>query len=164
VSKALLTQNSLALEAQVEERPLAKKQEELQGIVIWSKSCSCNDTSTDAEHTVVSTGNIKAEHPRKALLKNDDVELRRVGTVSSQDVTIRTLDTLNGPRQLLEDVHRQFFHAYDRPSSEGRNKRRRPGNEQPRLSKPYDVTVSVTIYHVYLHSVLSAAYYSGDAL
>ncbi|KAI9570383.1 hypothetical protein HD554DRAFT_2321490 [Boletus coccyginus] len=105
VSKALLTQNSLVLEAQVEERPLAKKQEELQ----------------DAEHTIASTSNVKAEHPRKALLKNDDVELRRVGT-------------------LLEDVHRQFFHAYDRPSPEGRNKRRRSGNEQPRLSKPYDVT------------------------
>lgn len=81
-SKAMLTQNSLALEAQVEERPLAKKQEELQGTAIWSKSCSGNDTSTDAEHTIVSTDNVKAEHPKKALLKNDDVELRRVGAVS----------------------------------------------------------------------------------
>ena len=82
-SKALLTQNSLALEAQVEERPLAKKQEELQGIAIRSKSCSYNDTPTDAEPAVASTGNVKPEHPRKALLKNDDLELRRVGTVSN---------------------------------------------------------------------------------
>ncbi|KAF8560165.1 hypothetical protein OG21DRAFT_1480001 [Imleria badia] len=104
-SKAMLTQNSLALEAQVEERPLAKKQEELQ----------------DAEPTVVSTGNVKAEHPKKALLKNDDVELRRVGT-------------------LLEDVHRQFFDAYDRRSPEEKNNKRRLGNERPQLSKPCDVT------------------------
>ncbi|KAF8140463.1 hypothetical protein EV363DRAFT_1501642 [Boletus edulis] len=103
-SKALLTQNSLALEAQVEERPLAKKQEELQ----------------DTEHTIASTGDVKAEHPRKALLKNDDVELRRVGV-------------------LLQDVHRQFFDAYDRYSSEEKNKRRKLGNEQ-RLPKVNDVT------------------------
>jgi RNA polymerase II subunit A-like phosphatase len=82
-SKAMLTQNSLALEAQVEERPLAKKQEELQGIPIRSKNCSYNDTSTDTEHIVAPTGNVDPEHPRKALLKNDDVELRRVGTVSN---------------------------------------------------------------------------------
>ena len=144
----MLTQNSLALEAQVEERPLAKKQEELQGIVIRSKSYSYNDTSTDTEHTVASTGNVKPEQPRKALLKNDDMELRRVGTVSNYNDIIRTLDTLNGPRQLLEDVHRQFFDAYNRRSPEERNKRRRSDNEQPQLSKPYDVTVSVPIYHV----------------
>ncbi|KAG9314177.1 hypothetical protein JVU11DRAFT_4963 [Chiua virens] len=101
-SKTLLTQNSLALEAQVEERPLAKKQEELQ----------------DAEPSVASKDSVKTEYPRKALLKNDDVELRRVG-------------------MLLEEVHRQFFDAYDRRSPGERDKRRRPGNEK---FKPHDVT------------------------
>ncbi|KAF9229050.1 hypothetical protein BS17DRAFT_770955 [Gyrodon lividus] len=119
-SKALLTQNSMALEAQVEERPLAKKQEELQGIADGSeKPPFSSDASTDATSTVAPTE--KTDHPRKALLKNDDAELRRVG-------------------KLLEEVHRHFFAAYNHRSPENRNKTRRTSTEKPQLSKPYDVT------------------------
>ncbi|KAF9245912.1 hypothetical protein BU15DRAFT_70971 [Melanogaster broomeanus] len=104
-SKALLTQNSLALEAQVEERPLAKKQEELQD-------------ETDA---VTPTEKLKTDHPRKALLKSDDVELRRV-------------------RELLEEVHRRFFAAYNQGSPEDISKKRRLSAGKPQLSESYDVT------------------------
>ncbi|KIJ21963.1 hypothetical protein PAXINDRAFT_105638 [Paxillus involutus ATCC 200175] len=121
-SKALLTQNSMALEAQVEERPLAKKQEALQGIANGSeKSAFSSNTSTDATNAVTPTEQPSTDHPRKALLKNDDVELRRVG-------------------ELLEEVHRRFFAAYNQRSPEGRNKKRGMGTEKPRSSKSYDVT------------------------
>jgi hypothetical protein len=72
----------MALEAQVEERPLAKKQEALQGIANGSeKSAFSSNTSTDATNAVTPTEQPSTDHPRKALLKNDDVELRRVGEV-----------------------------------------------------------------------------------
>ncbi|KIK94105.1 hypothetical protein PAXRUDRAFT_828314 [Paxillus rubicundulus Ve08.2h10] len=104
-SKALLTQNSMALEAQVEERPLAKKQEALQ----------------DATNAVAPIEQPKTDHPRKALLKNDDAELRRVG-------------------ELLEEVHRRFFAAYNHRLSEDRSKKRGMGTGKPQSSKSYDVT------------------------
>ncbi|KIY50645.1 hypothetical protein FISHEDRAFT_12865, partial [Fistulina hepatica ATCC 64428] len=61
-TKAMLARNTKALEAQVDERPLAKKQEQLQP-----------DKAGEAPDSV------KPEKlPRKALLKNDDNELVRV--------------------------------------------------------------------------------------
>ncbi|KAL0951753.1 hypothetical protein HGRIS_008425 [Hohenbuehelia grisea] len=91
---ALLTQNSLALEAQLEERPLAKKQEEL--------VASEEDTQTPIVPSSSSSEPAKPaevvpkpeRHARKALLKNDDDELERVS-------------------KLLKEVHTRFFDAYD---------------------------------------------------
>jgi RNA polymerase II subunit A-like phosphatase len=82
---AMLTQNNLVLEAQLEERPLAKKQEELQDTSIESGQKSTapegSGSSDDGESTHTDT--IKSDKTvRKALLKNDDVELERVSRVS----------------------------------------------------------------------------------
>ncbi|KAH7930493.1 hypothetical protein BV22DRAFT_1028215 [Leucogyrophana mollusca] len=128
-SKAMLTQNSLALEAQVEERPLAKKQEELQvasdvhldtensGGTEGQSSPSSGTHATSAESSVTEKG------PRKALLKNDDTELQRVS-------------------QLLEEVHRRFFSAYEsRPQEDRHKKRRLSSGTKPRLH--YDVTTII---------------------
>ncbi|KIJ65044.1 hypothetical protein HYDPIDRAFT_27775 [Hydnomerulius pinastri MD-312] len=121
-SKAMLTQNSLALEAQVEERPLAKKQEELQEASNGpEKPQSGNDVLTEVTSPATPEEKTKNEHLRKALLKNDDIELQRVG-------------------ELLRGVHRRFFDSYDHRSPEDKNRKRRlsPGKSQP--PKPYDVT------------------------
>ncbi|TFY63298.1 hypothetical protein EVG20_g6374, partial [Dentipellis fragilis] len=106
----MLVRNSQALEAQVEERPLAKKQEELQ---------EASDEAVDREEKVTETNppqqagaaggaqarsekppaSPKEKHVRKALLKNDDAELQRV-------------------KKLLDEVHRRFFNAYDKRLSD----------------------------------------------
>ncbi|KAF7308870.1 RNA polymerase II subunit A C-terminal domain phosphatase [Mycena kentingensis (nom. inval.)] len=62
--KALIKQNTIALEAQVEERPLAKKQEELQEEV---KAAETEDVAMPEKSP-----------PPQALLKNDDNELDRI--------------------------------------------------------------------------------------
>jgi RNA polymerase II subunit A-like phosphatase len=77
----MLTQNSIALEAQVEERPLAKKQEELQ---VASDEAPSTSGATSGSKAVVSEAQTPApkKHQRKAaLLKNDDNELQRLGKV-----------------------------------------------------------------------------------
>jgi RNA polymerase II subunit A-like phosphatase len=85
----LVLQNNAALDAQLEERPLAKAEKELQ-----------EHEEEDAEQTPTPADNITTSpsptpesdkenkdhkddhhHHRKALLKNDDVELDRVGKV-----------------------------------------------------------------------------------
>lgn len=86
--KDLITQNTLALEAQVEQRPLAKKQEELletngqaeseQIAVVAPQIRGQQNASVEPE----STQFVKVKAVRKALLKNDDTELIRVGKVS----------------------------------------------------------------------------------
>ncbi|PIL27260.1 hypothetical protein GSI_10405 [Ganoderma sinense ZZ0214-1] len=111
----MLSQNTLALEAQVEERPLAKKQEELQ-------ETAKEEAAEKAEHEAsesASEGNgtvptlpeqhEKREKPvQKALLKNDDNELDRV-------------------QQILELVHERFYVAYDvrKPDGEHRSPKKR---------------------------------------
>ncbi|KAJ8596296.1 hypothetical protein M405DRAFT_757888 [Rhizopogon salebrosus TDB-379] len=119
-SKAMLTQNSLALEAQVEERPLAKKQEAL----LESDGTGLPASPEDQLSVHPKDHGKAAESPktekvsRKPLLKNDDVELQRVGA-------------------LLEEVHRRFFTSYDSRSPEDRGKKRRSSLSRP---KAYDVT------------------------
>lgn len=85
----MITQNALALEAQVEERPLAKKQEQLESDDDAAEAAAADeDTSADPTHSdTPSEDHTKAKHHRKALLKNDDVELTRVGQVSSHLTT-----------------------------------------------------------------------------
>ena len=76
----MLTQNSLALEAQVEERPLAKKQEELQ--TVSNESGRTTDLNAPSDAPSSEKVQERDASPRKALLKNDDTELNRVGNVS----------------------------------------------------------------------------------
>ena len=84
----MLSQNTLALEAQVEERPLAKKQEELQETAkeeAAEKAEHDASESPSAENGGASTPleqHEKREKPvQKALLKNDDSELDRIQQV-----------------------------------------------------------------------------------
>ena len=72
-NKAMLTRNNAALDAQLEERPLAKKQEELQ------EHDDAQQTSTSA--CVKEPSPKPGKLPKKALLKNDDHELERIGKV-----------------------------------------------------------------------------------
>lgn len=79
----MLVKNSIALEAQVEERPLAKKQEELQG-----ETAKTSITITQTTISSSASPSVAVELPtptkpiRKPLLKNDDYELDRIGRVS----------------------------------------------------------------------------------
>jgi RNA polymerase II subunit A-like phosphatase len=69
----MLTRNNAALDAQLEERPLAKKQEELQE----HDDAQQASTSTCVKEPWQKPGNL----PKKTLLKNDDHELERLGKV-----------------------------------------------------------------------------------
>lgn len=86
-TKAMLTQNSLALEAQLEERPLAKKQEALQ-VASSGLETATPPAQQKAEQKLAEIKLPEAEeatHPKhvaqKPLLKNDDFELERIGKV-----------------------------------------------------------------------------------
>jgi RNA polymerase II subunit A C-terminal domain phosphatase len=75
--------------AQVQERPLLKKQEQLDS--------SETDTNKEnaPENTGSSTESVSSEHHRIPLLRNDDIELRFL-------------------QEILERVHTNFFSIYDR--------------------------------------------------
>jgi len=108
----ILKQNTMALEAQVEERPLAKKQEALQEA---SGSDQTNGHGPEAAGAGITPAGIeqsKEKAVRKALLKNDDAELERV-------------------RKILEEVHSRFYDEYDARSLDT--------NGHKRKSVPYDV-------------------------
>ncbi|KAI0049263.1 hypothetical protein FA95DRAFT_1489590 [Auriscalpium vulgare] len=99
VKKDMLTRNSLALEAQVEERPLAKLQEELQEVSDKEEDAEKAVDSTSAEEPSATPPDSKPpespKHHRKPLLKNDDVELERV-------------------KKILDAVHQRYYDNYDR--------------------------------------------------
>jgi predicted transcriptional regulator len=85
LQKEMIARNSLALEAQVEERPLAKLQEELQEAAngeLADESPASDSVSGRTENTSKPPEASGERHHRKALLKNDDVELQRVKRVS----------------------------------------------------------------------------------
>ncbi|KAF7970876.1 hypothetical protein HWV62_22700 [Athelia sp. TMB] len=127
-TKQMVVANSIVLEAQLEERPLAKKQEallddaEAPEPAITEDAVSKEDKGKEKEKASAMPATPE-KHVRKALLKNDDVELQRV-------------------RKILEDVHAQFFEAYESRADEAR--KRKPGSAlaKPRDKgkKPYDVT------------------------
>jgi RNA polymerase II subunit A-like phosphatase len=87
----MLTRNSIALEAQVEERPLAKKQEELEEQE--QKEEAQDQSGGDANKTdsgETEPAEVGADvtpqppphkHTAKPLLRNDDCELLRVKAV-----------------------------------------------------------------------------------
>jgi RNA polymerase II subunit A-like phosphatase len=85
LQKEMMARNSLALEAQVEERPLAKLQEELQEVADGQQE-SEGPAAESKSGNSVSTSRLPESpgerHHRKALLKNDDAELHRVKRVS----------------------------------------------------------------------------------
>jgi len=85
LQKEMMARNSLALEAQVEERPLAKLQEELQEAAngqLTSDSPTTDAALDQSENTPKPPEALGEKHHRKALLKNDDTELQRVKRVS----------------------------------------------------------------------------------
>ncbi|TFK26667.1 hypothetical protein FA15DRAFT_263986 [Coprinopsis marcescibilis] len=111
---SLVTINNAALDAQLEERPLAKKEKELQEHEAAAEQPSPTPSRDSA--TPSPTPETHSEHHhRKALLKNDDTELDRVA-------------------MLLDEVHERFFTAYDIRSPET-NRRRMTSKK-----RPYDVT------------------------
>ncbi|KAJ7201354.1 hypothetical protein GGX14DRAFT_552029 [Mycena pura] len=118
--KAMLTQNTIALEAQVEERPLAKKQEELLVATEGAKGAAAEGKGRD---TTVSSAPEETK-PKAALLKNDDIELQRLG-------------------MLLDEVHRRFFSVYDslRGGPAPTSSRGRRNSMKHKL--PYDVTLII---------------------
>ncbi|KAG6333899.1 hypothetical protein ID866_5184 [Astraeus odoratus] len=109
--RILSRDESETLEAQVEERPLAKKQEELQIASNQSGNSSSGNAPTDARSPTAPQDSTKSGPPRKALLKKDDAELKR----------------------LLEKVHQQFYTLYAKEMQHGRR------TSSVDIPKPYDV-------------------------
>lgn len=87
--KIMLSTNNAALDEQFEQRPLAKKQEELQGANHESSSNPSQEPTPENQpsdnekptENQIATPTHHPEKPRQALLKNDDTELDRVGKV-----------------------------------------------------------------------------------
>ncbi|KAH9081749.1 hypothetical protein EDB83DRAFT_2502993 [Lactarius deliciosus] len=126
LQKEMMARNSLALEAQVEERPLAKLQEELQEVANGqheSEGPVTESASGKSESTSRPPESPGERHHRKALLKNDDTELRRV-------------------KRLLDTVHQQFYEAYeDRRPEKGKTKS--TSKAKPSASVLYDTRIII---------------------
>ena len=79
-TKQMVAANSLTLEAQLEERPLAKQQEAL--LDEGPESSSNDNKKAGVGNAKIQDKLAQGEKPTpKALLKNDDVELQRVNSV-----------------------------------------------------------------------------------
>ncbi|KAI0756315.1 hypothetical protein C8Q80DRAFT_1127923 [Daedaleopsis nitida] len=120
----MLEQNTLALEAQYEERPLAKEQEKLQKTAEEAAEHGEEKTEPGSSQSIQNgdaapTPEQKKEKPiRKALLKNDDAELIRV-------------------KKILDFVHERFYTTY-----EARNERDSKASKKKLGKRPeveYDV-------------------------
>jgi len=90
----MLTRNSIALEAQVEQRPLAKKQEELEEQEQEEEAQIQPPDATKPDGNESESAQVMADvtpqptphkHHTKALLRNDDCELLRVQSVRRSD-------------------------------------------------------------------------------
>lgn len=93
----MLTQNSAALEAQLEERPLARQQERLQDEADGDAEKATEEAAAEGDRkgkgkeradgaedvTTRTQSHTPEKHARKALLKNDDYELQRLSGVSA---------------------------------------------------------------------------------
>lgn len=111
----ILTRNTEALEAQVEERPLAKKQEELQETAAEDAAAAAAAQPAPEAAPATTNGDgaqppveQKPKFPRKALLTNNDKELARVKQVRIDAVLpyaaclmSRSVDLGACPRTLL---------------------------------------------------------------
>ncbi|KAH6917087.1 hypothetical protein BKA70DRAFT_1382097 [Coprinopsis sp. MPI-PUGE-AT-0042] len=89
----LVNENNAALDAQLEERPLAKKEKELQEHEEAAELEQTESPTPSASESPDPTPQ-SHHHHRKALLKNDDIELQRVG-------------------KILNEVHERFFSSYE---------------------------------------------------
>lgn len=79
VAKAMLSQNNRELVAQLEERPLAKKQEALQETEVKPPDSNGLDVpATSNSNSNLNTTASSEKPTQKALLKNDDTELLRL--------------------------------------------------------------------------------------
>ena len=76
----MLTRNNAALDAQLEERPLAKKEKELQEHETQENQ-QAEQLATETTSNVKEPSPKPEKHHKKALLKNDDYELVRIGKV-----------------------------------------------------------------------------------
>ncbi|KAI9460489.1 hypothetical protein BJY52DRAFT_1118068 [Lactarius psammicola] len=126
LQKEMMARNSLALEAQVEERPLAKLQEELQEVANGqpeSEGPAAESTSSQSVSTSRPPESPGERHHRKALLKNDDIELRRV-------------------KRLLDVVHQQFYEAYGNRLPE-KGKTKFASKAKPSASVLYDTRIII---------------------
>ncbi|KAJ2927695.1 hypothetical protein H1R20_g9386, partial [Candolleomyces eurysporus] len=104
----LLNENNAALDAQLEERPLAKKEKEMQEHEEEEEAKQTQSPDKATTTTQPSESNAHDHHHhRKALLKNDDTELQRVG-------------------KLLDEVHRRFFTTYSNSSSNNNRRSNKP--------------------------------------
>ena len=99
--KILLSTNNAALDEQLEKRPLAKKQEELEGTI--SHETNHDITQETSSEKQPSTTEKPAENqnaisihqpekPKQALLKNDDRELSRIEKVCPPPVGHQLMD------------------------------------------------------------------------
>lgn len=144
----IFTRNTMALDAQMEERPLAKKQEELlEGASSEESPTPESATNGEAVTTNGVTSQpdaVKSPKPaRKALLKNDDVELTRVQKVLLFPLLPVTLITHHSYPQLLDEVHTSFYDAYDaRDRNAKPDSRKSKRKQEPH--RPYDVRVSTS--------------------
>lgn len=100
--RTMLTRNSIELEAQVEGRPLARKQEELEeqeqkeDVQNGSRTASKPDGKESEVDTVKTGANPQPtphKHPAKALLRNDDRELSRVQSVHYFQFSFKFVNT-----------------------------------------------------------------------
>jgi RNA polymerase II subunit A-like phosphatase len=157
LQKEMMARNSLALEAQVEERPLAKLQEELQEVAngqhesegLAAESAeSASGKSVSTSTTPESSGE---RHHRKALLKNDDIELRRVKRVSRVFSSMRIYLKCF---QLLDAVHQQFYEAYNERLPE-KGKTKFSSKSKPSASVLYDTRVGTLTSSVHPGAELS---------
>lgn len=83
-----LSQSNAILDAQLEERPLAKKQEELQEHEVEEQKQKAQVSPPVTPP--VKDPSTAPKPPKKALLKNDDYELIRIGNVSMEVVATLT--------------------------------------------------------------------------
>lgn len=114
-ASAMVVQNSIALEAQRDERPLAKKQEQLEDVTETEKESVSPPTpdvptppQTDAAAAAAAPAPAPQEppaekHVKKALLKDNDWELIRVSS-------------------LLTHIHEEFYTSYDARAHEKKGK------------------------------------------
>ncbi|KIL71651.1 hypothetical protein M378DRAFT_1020729 [Amanita muscaria Koide BX008] len=119
-TNAMLRENTMVLELQLEQRPLAKKQTELLRAAEHTTSTDQSqqqDQSEQKDVKAVHEGVPDQEHghERKALLKNDDRELDRIS-------------------KLLDEVHIRFYTAYDaRRKADDHSRRRKPASDVTRI-------------------------------
>ena len=146
----LASRNVAALEAQLEERPLAKKEKELQEHeeeeARKKTPTPPTTTSSEPEHL----------HHRKALLRNDDTELIRVGKVCTLACPLQIARVLTS-RQILDEVHSRFFAMHE--SSKTGNNKHRTSFSAPKA----DVTVSVELILGWFGELTDTAHYTPSA-